>query len=243
MVCRFAYDENLPLFSIYGMSQAYPPLEWHFALWVWASSDDQGRLQRFLSDKLEALGRSLSSEAASPLFEVRPLSLIDQTPWVGTGVVVRPREDMLDYEKHQFGACEFRRICRLAEKTEKLPVGFVGLFAAWVGSSETSNASVNGQITFEPVLKLVLEEKGFLGGYSFDDAFGEVLDKVIPARQGCRSAGEAVVPLADEICSIAEQIARRRFEQIPPLAALVRQAALDVALPKPSKMGGFKGRF
>lgn len=213
-------------------------------MWVWPSSDEQGRLQRFLEKTLESLGRrDLPSGAASPLFEVRPLSLIDQTPWVGTGVVVRLREEIPDYEKHQFGSGEFRRIVRLAAKTEELPVGFVGLFAAWVGSSEASNAAMNGEITFEPVLKLILEEQGLLHGYSFDDAFEEVLRKVIPARQAYRNAGEAVVPLADEIRSITEQVARRRFEQIPPLAALVRQAALDISLPKPSKTGGFKGRF
>lgn len=227
-----------------GMSQVPPPLEWHFATWVWPGSDHEGRLHRFLSDKLEALGRrGFRSQSYSPFFEVGSLSLIDDTPWAGTGVVVRPRNEMPDYQKHQFGWHEFRPILRLSEEMEDLPGGAVGLVAAWVGSSEASNAPVNGEITFEPILKLLREERGLLQSHSLNDAFAEALGKVIPARQACRNAGETVVPLVDEIRSVAEQVARRRFEQVPALAALARQAALDMSLPKPSKMGGFKGRF
>lgn len=158
-------------------------------------------------------------------------------------MVVRPRKEIPDYQKHQFGWHEFRPILRLAEEMDDLPVGAVGLAAAWVGSSEASSAPVNGEITFEPVLKLLREERGLLQSHSLNDAFAEALGKVIPARQACQNAGETVVPLVDEIRSVAEQVARRRFEQVPALAAFARQAALDAALPKPSRPGGFKGRF
>lgn len=226
------------------MNQASAPLEWHFATWVWPGSDDQGWLHRFLSDKLEALGRrGFSSRSHSPFFEVGSLSLIDDTPWAGTGVVVRPREDLPDYQKYEFGTQEIRRIFRLAEEMEGLPVGAVGLVAAWVGSDEARNVLVNGDITFEPVLKLLREDRGALQVYSFDDAFLEALGKVIPARQVYRNVGETVVPLAEEIRSVVEQVARSRFEKVPSWAALARQAALDMSLPKPSRPGGFKGRF
>lgn len=63
------------------MNQASAPLEWHFATWVWPGSDDQGRLHRFLFDKLEALGRrGVPSRSYSPFFDVGALSLIDDAP-------------------------------------------------------------------------------------------------------------------------------------------------------------------
>lgn len=213
-------------------------------MWVWPGSDDQGRLYRFLANGLEALGRrGLTAGGPSPLIQARPLSLIDDLPWAGVGVAVRPREGLPDYQNHEFGNDEVRRILRQAEEMEQLPIGAIGLVAAWVGSSESSNIPVDGEVTFQPVLKLLREHQGSLQVYSFDDAFLDEFAKVIPVRAFRRGSGEAVVSLDDEVRALVEQVARGRFEQAPSWAARARQAALDLALPKPFSLRRPKSRF